>query len=118
MATIAGNSVIRRVFVAPLLALNFVLFLSVAAIAGWAINLAIDYGWQGILYVSVSVFVFVFSTASASTPSIIDHLILLACIASNPKPRNPNSTLNPNFCDSVDHSLLTNVTLNRPPYQS
>ena len=40
---------IRRVLVAPLIVINFGLYLSVAAISGWALNIAIDYGWQGII---------------------------------------------------------------------
>lgn len=38
---------IRRLLVAPLLLINFVLYIAVAAIAGWALNLAIDEGWEG-----------------------------------------------------------------------
>ena len=44
----APGAIICRVLVAPFIIINFGLYLSVAAISGWALNIAIDYGWQGI----------------------------------------------------------------------
>ncbi|KAI5080714.1 hypothetical protein GOP47_0003897 [Adiantum capillus-veneris] len=41
---------IRRLLVAPLVFLNFILYIVIAAIAGWALNKAIDRGWEELSY--------------------------------------------------------------------
>lgn len=41
---------IRRLLVAPLVFINFVLYIAIAAISGWALNNAIDRGWEVVSY--------------------------------------------------------------------
>ncbi|KAH7352163.1 hypothetical protein KP509_19G032900 [Ceratopteris richardii] len=69
----------RRLLVAPLIFINFILYISVAAIAGWALNQAIDLGWEAVSYNPVTFYLVMFALLAGvvgigSTFSAIHHL--------------------------------------------
>ncbi|KAH7279100.1 hypothetical protein KP509_37G005000 [Ceratopteris richardii] len=53
--------VLRRIFVAPLLIINFTLYFIIAAVAGWALDTAIDQGWEAVSYDPATYYFVLFS---------------------------------------------------------
>ncbi|KAH7279101.1 hypothetical protein KP509_37G005100 [Ceratopteris richardii] len=53
--------VLRRMFVAPLLIINFTLYFIIAAVAGWALDTAIDQGWEAVSYNPATYYFVLFS---------------------------------------------------------
>ncbi|MCO5554710.1 hypothetical protein L7F22_040394 [Adiantum nelumboides] len=52
---------LRRLLVAPLVFLNFVLYITIAAIAGWALNEAIDKGWEELSFNAATFYFVIFA---------------------------------------------------------
>lgn len=52
---------LRRLLVAPLLFINFVLYIAILGIAAWAINKAINQGWEALSYNPATFYLVIFA---------------------------------------------------------